>query len=144
MYQISDEAYISISSFLILCCFASPPKDILSCVLLLVSPDDELHIRGGLQLIPSFIVCESESRACSSFTLYLLSFEIVLNVMLHVKQGDLCLFEFQSVRDALLRNRNKLKPQSKTRILPVSLSVFLGDAPEKKKLMKAQAACRLS
>lgn len=68
----SDEAYISISSssFLILCSFSCPPKDIFSCVLLL-SPEDEWHIRDGPQLIPSFIVCESKSQTRSSFSLYL-------------------------------------------------------------------------
>lgn len=72
-------------SFFLLSSFAGPPKDVLSCVLLLLSPGDEWHIRDSLQLILSFMLCESKLRACSPFTLYLLSFEIILNVMLNVR-----------------------------------------------------------
>lgn len=76
--------HISPSLFL-LSSFAGPPKGVLSCVLLLLSPGDEWHIRDSLQLIPSFMLCESKLRACSPFTLYLLSFEIILNVMLDAR-----------------------------------------------------------
>lgn len=64
--------------------FAGPPKDVLSCVLLLLSPGDQWHIRDSPQLILSFTLWESKLRACSPSTLYLLSLEIILNVMLHI------------------------------------------------------------
>lgn len=76
--------HISPSLFL-LWSFAGPLKDVLSRVLLLLSPGDEWHIRDSLQLIPSFMLCESKLRACSPFALYLLSFEIIVNVMLDVR-----------------------------------------------------------
>ncbi len=76
--------HISASLFL-LSSFAGPLKDVLSRVLLLLSPGDEWHIRDSLQLIPSFMLCESKLLACSPFALYLLSFEIIVNVMLDVR-----------------------------------------------------------
>lgn len=102
--------HLSASLFL-LSGFARPPKDVLSCVLF--SPGDEWHIRDSLQLILSFILCERKLRACSPFTLYLLSFEIMLNVMLSFRWGALCLFKFHSVCDAPLRNRGNLNIKAK-------------------------------
>lgn len=106
LYHISTEA-----SLFLLSGFPRPPKDVLSCVLL--SPGDEWHIRDSLQLILSFMLCERKLRACSPFTLYLLSFEIMLNVMLSFRWGALCLFKFHSVCDAPLRNRGNLNIKAK-------------------------------
>lgn len=96
--------HISPSPFL-LSSFAGPPKGVLSCALRLLSPGNEWHIRDSLQLIPSFMFCESKLWACSPFALYLLSFEIILNVMLNVRwelaaflnftQSVMCLSETQ-------------------------------------------------
>lgn len=54
------------------------------------------------------MLCESKLQACSLFTLYLLSFEIILNVMADIRQGALCLYNFRSVSDVLLRNRRNV------------------------------------
>lgn len=86
--SVVSDIYWSISphlSFSSLALLVHQKTFFLSCVLLLLSPEDEWHIRDSLQLILSFMLCESKLRACSPFTLYLLSFEIILNVMLDVR-----------------------------------------------------------
>lgn len=130
--------HISPSPFL-LSSFAGPPKGVLSCVLLLLSPGDEWHIRDSLQLIPSFMLCESKLWACSPFALYLLSFEIILNVMLNVRwelaaflnftQSAMCLSETQETQTSK-RDKNSS-----------SQAVGYCWSCSRKHLMNALAAC---